>query len=166
MPTDTDRVKRFFRALDRGIHNLPGNFIRNLQGHEGQLANRTLALLQREPGPPNYPLRWSSQRQRRAYFATGGFGGGIPTRRSGKILRGWKVEVVHSSPLGGEIILSNSEPAMTYVQGRQQQPFHRDTGWVQIDDALNTFFIEANGATVEIWRETVDGTLLEAYRTA
>jgi len=46
----------------------------------------------KEPGKkPTYPIQWDSVRQRKAFFASDGFGRGIPTRRSGEYLRGWKV---------------------------------------------------------------------------
>ena len=36
------------------------------------------------PAPePTYPIQWDSERQRRAFFATDGFGRGIPTERTG-----------------------------------------------------------------------------------
>lgn len=33
--------------------------------------------------PIQYPVNWDSEKQRRAFFATDGFGGGIPHQRSG-----------------------------------------------------------------------------------
>lgn len=38
-----------------------------------------------------YPVNWDSERQRRAFFATDGFGRGIPTRRTDTYVRGWKI---------------------------------------------------------------------------
>lgn len=38
----------------------------------------------RKPGEPvTYPIKWDSERQRRAFFASDGFGRGIPARRTG-----------------------------------------------------------------------------------
>ena len=46
----------------------------------------------KEPGKgPVYPIQWDTERQRKAFFATDGFGRGIPTRRSDEYIRGWKV---------------------------------------------------------------------------
>ena len=39
---------------------------------------------------PRSPIQWDSERQRRAFFATDGFGRGIPTTRSGASLR-WQI---------------------------------------------------------------------------
>lgn len=40
---------------------------------------------------PIYPIQWDTPRQRRAFFATDGFGRGIPTKRSKEYIRGWQV---------------------------------------------------------------------------
>lgn len=44
-----------------------------------------------EGGDVVRPIRWDSDKQRKAFFATDGFGGGIPTQRSGKTPAGWKI---------------------------------------------------------------------------
>ena len=45
-----------------------------------------------KPAPrPGYPIHWDSVRQRKAYFATDGFGRGIPTRRTGRYEKGWNI---------------------------------------------------------------------------
>lgn len=46
----------------------------------------------RKPGKkPTYPIPWDSLKQKRAFFATDGFGGGIPYKRTGKIVAGWSI---------------------------------------------------------------------------
>jgi hypothetical protein len=56
--------------------------------------NQILRIL-RVPGQmPSYPIRWDSDRQRRAFFATGGFGGGIPHVRKGFAIAGWKTQTL------------------------------------------------------------------------
>lgn len=46
----------------------------------------------RAPAPrPTYPITWDSDKQRRAFFATDGFGHGIPYRRTGRYEAGWDV---------------------------------------------------------------------------
>lgn len=45
-----------------------------------------------QPAPkPDHPIQWESEKQKRAFFATDGFGGGIPTRRTGRNIRGWNL---------------------------------------------------------------------------
>lgn len=61
----------------------------------------------REPGKPSTsPVQWDSEKQRKAYFATDGFGHGIPYVRKGDYERGWtKAEL----PNGWQV--SNKHPA-------------------------------------------------------
>jgi hypothetical protein len=132
------------KMLDRVILNLSQirtkwqQAMQHLDGN--RLASRSLARLGQIPGKPKYPIRWTSERQRRAFFATKGFGRGIPTRRTGKIVRSWEAEF-SSNKYGGVLLLVNMHPAVQYLQGENAQGFHKDTGWVQVDDVTN----EAHG---------------------
>lgn len=61
----------------------------------------------REEGKPvTYPVQWDSERQRRAFFATNGFGAGIPYTRTGKYNSGWAV-----AEFSAGYTISNSHPA-------------------------------------------------------
>lgn len=61
----------------------------------------------REPGKPiTYPVQWDSEKQRRAFFATDGFGKGIPYVRTGAYQRGWT-----KSDLPHGFQVSNQHPA-------------------------------------------------------
>ena len=67
----------------------------------------------KEPAPrPSYPIRWDSVRQRKAFFATDGFGGGIPHRRTGRYQKGWTI-----SKTGNGYSLENTMPGAEYVGG-------------------------------------------------
>lgn len=46
-----------------------------------------------EGKPVTYPVQWDSARQRRAFFATNGFGKGIPYRRTNRYRFGWREEL-------------------------------------------------------------------------
>lgn len=47
----------------------------------------------KKPGPkPTYPIQWDSEKQRKAFFATKGFGKGIPYKRTGDYTAQWKVD--------------------------------------------------------------------------
>lgn len=60
-----------------------------------------------QPGKPvTYPVQWDSERQRRAFFATNGFGKGIRYRRTNRYALGWKIE---RGRFGAR--LSNESPA-------------------------------------------------------
>lgn len=53
---------------------------------------RVRARMKESVARPSYPINWDSEKQRRAYFATDGFGKGIPYGRTGRYQRGWMVE--------------------------------------------------------------------------
>jgi hypothetical protein len=59
-----------------------------------------------------YPVKWDSAKQRRAYFATKGFGRGIPTQRTGAYIKSW--EVVESE---NGIGVRNKSESAKYIGG-------------------------------------------------
>jgi len=61
---------------------------------------------------PKYPIHWDSDLQRRAFFRSKGFGGGIPTTRTSKYIRGWKVERADS----GYTVVNNT-PRAKFIGG-------------------------------------------------
>jgi hypothetical protein len=69
--------------------------------------------MQQEGLPVTYPINWDSERQRRAFFATDGFGGGIPYQRSGIAVGSWEAVKIDngaqvSNPLSHIRFLSGS----------------------------------------------------------
>ena len=141
---------RALRQIRRNIGQMEDRLNNAMLGKKGRLANKALRQITREPGPPIYPLRWASARQRRAFFATQGFGKGIPTRRTGALLDSWQVTYTPDRN-GGVIALENPVAYMPYVQGEQAQPFHRDTGYVQVDDVVDDFYKEVDAVVVETY---------------
>jgi hypothetical protein len=106
-PTDAIRILR--EILDTKIY--PAG-LRGLK----ETAERVQKRMQ-EPGQPvRYPIQWDSERQRRAFFATDGFGHGIPYRRTGKYNEGWRLEPVKDS-YGEGYQLVNKVPYARYVGG-------------------------------------------------
>jgi hypothetical protein len=152
---DTRQAERLLRAMRKNIAQAPNRFQNAMRGKGGRLANSALTKLSREPGPPIYPIRWATARQRRAYFATGGFGHGIPSRRSGTLLRSW-VSRFFGDRQGGVVTLSNPISYMRYVQGDKAQPFHLDTGYVQVSDVVEDFYREAREIGAEVWLVAAD----------
>jgi len=61
---------------------------------------------------PSHPIHWDSERQRRAFFASDGFGRGIPSRRTGRYQRGW--ELVR---LGNGYRMENAADHAKYLGG-------------------------------------------------
>lgn len=113
-------------------------FNRALIGVTKQAVQAAQPVLQRAAVAPSgvaHPIQWTSDKQRRAYFATDGFGAGIPYRRTGKVNRGWELFAVERAGGQVEIVLLNTDPAAPFVFGtfnnndRTQQQFHRNSGW-------------------------------------
>lgn len=153
--TTTDSALRQLRKIERQIKKIPNRFRNAMKGKTGKLANRALSRITREPGRPIYPLRWQTERQRRAFFATRGFGRGIPYRRTGGLLLGWTVDVDKTKE-GVDVVMRNPSEVAHFVQGDRAQKFHRDTGWVQVDDVMSDFYREAEDSTAEIWYEVCE----------
>jgi hypothetical protein len=92
------------------------------------------------PRPVRYPIAWKSERQRRAFFATRGFGKGIPYQRTGQTARGWQVEAEQVGNVTA-LAVSNRVPHAQFVYGTVQdpsiqQPFHVNTGWPKADEVV------------------------------
>lgn len=114
------------------------------------IGQRAMQELKQTPGAPHYPLRWTSERQRRAFFATNGFGRGIPTQRTGALQQGWDYTIDKFSD-GGTFRIINDVPYMRFVEGDDTQPFHLDTGWVQAAPILARYQEEAEAAVIAAW---------------
>lgn len=91
--------------------------------------------------PQDYPagkLEWTSERQRKAFWASDGFGSGIPTVRDHAMSKGWRVTGGATSK-GFEMVVENVVEESKFVYGtlaarvstakRPQQRFHAITGW-------------------------------------
>lgn len=142
-----DALNRIIRHWD----SLLGRFQDTMVERRGsKLAKKALRALKTRPGGPIYPLRWKSARQRRAFFATNGFGGGIPHRRTYGIVEGFDAKFVPTKD-GGILAITNPSDKARFVHGPNTQPFHLDTGWVQLDDVAQDALNEMEGVAVEVW---------------
>ncbi len=82
-----------------------------------------------QPGSPSVsPVLWDSEKQRRAYFATDGFGHGIPYVRTGAYEQGFVVQKTGSNTYRQYKIV-NKQSAAKYVggdaMGGSQSRIHR-----------------------------------------
>lgn len=108
------------------------------------------------PPPVKHPIEWTSRKQQMAYYATDGFGAGIPFVRAtygpGNVQQSWYmkaqingVDVSSKTTIVGlpsdaalNVQIGNKSPASKYVYGslaksnpgRFQQKFHINTGWL------------------------------------
>lgn len=116
------------------------------------------------PGPVKYPIQWKSEKQRKAFFATDGFGSGIPYRRTGHLGRSWDIAVSRTSSGDSRIEIDNRATYAKFVIGtlssnpqRYQlpiQPFHRNTGW------------QPASPTVQFWVEALREQFITDYKNA
>lgn len=109
------------------------------------------------PGAVRYPIQWASDKQRRAFFATNGFGGGIPYRRTRNLQQSWAF-AIEDFPNGAEITIGNNADYARYVIGADQQPFHANTGWARIDDEATALTGELTDEVIDLYFQIMDGT--------
>ncbi len=102
------------------------------------------------PDSPSYPLFWEPStrpedvgrkpntkfgfysRAKTAFFASGGFGKGIPAPRSGKITRAWKSRT-RKTRNGLVIEVTNDDPAFPFIHGDEQQTMLAIIGWRPVE---------------------------------
>jgi len=77
-----------------------------------------------EPGSLiTYPVQWDSPKQRAAFFASNGFGKGIPYKRTGAYERSWTVE---RQPLGTTLHAPHPAGAIGGTASGWQSKIHRN----------------------------------------
>lgn len=107
--------------------------------------------------PPRFKgkRRWTSAKQRAAYFASNGFGAGIPYHRTHRLSKSWRVEVV-GNEFSVALVASNPSPSATFVQGPRAQRMHIDAGWNQLEPTTKKYQARFQVVLRETWR-TVTG---------
>lgn len=139
------------QCLDRGLQNAPRTADKILGQAATDFDNTVFAQLTAIPPKHSFAygaFPWTTQRQKRAFFATDGFGRGIPTTRTGAIARGWQLRQYRRGGIRG-ISLRNIHPAARFLYGtlniqspaqarRPQQRFHKLIGWPTATDVVGT----------------------------
>jgi hypothetical protein len=130
--TNTSPFDAFVDALDNF------NEIADRVGRDVYDDYRSVVLKRLQEIPPAYTgkRQWTSIKQQRAFFASSGFGGGIPTVRTNAIPQAWDMIFVEQA---GQfrILITNPNPASKFLYGglslrsnpRFQQEMHKITGW-------------------------------------
>jgi hypothetical protein len=120
------------------------------------IGNQTVSILSTEPGKPKYPIRWTSERQRKFVMAKLRRMGQIPYIRTGRYAAAWRW-FAKSTQFGGLFVIENTaktskgESLEQYVQGIHQQGFHKDTGWIATGPTLRKAGQEAELLLVTSW---------------
>lgn len=140
---------QLFAAYADALEQAPELTHQVIDREVNSVGEEVLAHLRTEPGAVRYPIEWHSVRQRKAYFATNGFGHGIPYQRTHQLAQGWKMQIVYGSDEITSIVIGNDAPERPFVTGQYQQIFHLNTGWPEeellldesghkLDDAVET----------------------------
>lgn len=108
------------------------------------------------PPPPKYPIRWASEKQKRWFFAAAKRGEiEVPYRRqfsstSQRLGPSWT-----ATQEGDEVFAGTRVSYAPYVQSKErQQPFHRDTGWITDEQAVER--VAESGELAAAARELLD----------
>lgn len=109
---------------------------------------------QAEPGPVAKPIEWASEKQRR-YVMLMIRRGLIPAPyiRTHALSQAWAFGVKTESN-STTITLANSASKFPFVEGENQQPMHRNTGWLRASER------------VPVWGNTVVGMVVVALQSA
>jgi hypothetical protein len=142
-------------AIEDTARTSPGRMKTAYRRNVGRLRSRLLSRLQVEPGSPRYPLRWKSARQRRYVMAKLRREGNLPYQRTGKLLQSYDVELVDDGS-GAILSVVNTSPVARFVVGDDAQPFHLDTGWIQMADAVSDARQEAEDLLIDTWYTVSD----------
>jgi hypothetical protein len=155
---EAEQLQGFLEALEQFPAQLDAKLAQAMEKAE-EFVHEQLAI---EPDPIPFPpsnVNWDSPKQRRAYHATGGFGGGDPYTRAGKLdstLENAPIEVspgmIHGAVFSPEewvmFVIGNSEGnnQSTIHQGRW--PTIPETG-KRIDSDVVAIFQEAVSQAVQ-----------------
>jgi hypothetical protein len=150
--TDDDILLAIADAAQKSPVLMRTAFSRNVK----RLAARYLKPLKKEPPKWRGKRRWKSEKQRRAYFATDGFGSGIPYTRTHELANAWRVEFESGDPYSGVVTFVNDSPAARFVQGDDAQPMHLDSGWPQLADSVSQARPELENVAIETWFSVSD----------
>lgn len=148
-------ASEFLTTVAGTLDNIPQLASRVLRTKVRPYATKKLNSTLRKAPPARQwteanPPPWTSEKQKRAYFASAGFGRGIPTKRTNRHIKSWRTRAYYKKKAGALIIYSN-DPRGPFITGKWQQKFHRMAGWhdaiaVVVDDifydAENIFITE------------------------
>lgn len=143
-------------VVRENLRRSPDLVERVLRKNGASFSRATLKDLKREPGRVRYPIRWKTERQRRAFFATNGFGAGIPTKRTGKFTGAWRIDIDYRGGMTAEVW--NRMPYGRFVGGDDQQPFHKDTGWYYAPRLVETHWLKFLDDIEDSFFEVIDPT--------
>lgn len=142
-----EELKKFLATIQRGFKITAMREIAEYLRHG----------LRHNPARVNHgegnPYKWQSEKQRKAYFATDGFGGGIPYQRTGNLSDAWDYEEANGNWTSVKLV--NNSEYVQYVQGDDIQRGHKADGWRVVADVIST---NIKGA-IQAAQRAVDGLI-------
>jgi hypothetical protein len=127
-------AKENTQVVRQGLQKLSGKIPQVGRLGIYQTAQRIKTRLGKPGLSISYPVKWDSDKQRKAFFATDGFGGGIPHKR-GDMNRQWKIV-----DIGNGYQITNDAPGALFVYGdmfgASQSLIHRNR-WPLFKDVVN-----------------------------
>lgn len=143
---DTDVLEAISEAAERAPQRVSRAYSKAIS----RTQKRMLDDLRAYPGPVKRPFKWQSDRQRRAYFATNGFGHGIPYVRTNALRDSWSVRV--RSKLDSSIYtVENDTDYADFVMGEHQQIGHANTGWNDAKTIIDLYREELVDTLIDVW---------------
>lgn len=143
---DTDVLEAISEAAQQSPRRMNAAYKKRIK----RIRQRMLDDLREYPGPVKYPFRWKSERQRRAYFATDGFGWGIPYVRTDALKDSWTTHIRDQKD-GAVFEVENRAPYAIYVMGDWQQPGHIQTGWGSAAVIVAKYRERATDELIDVW---------------
>lgn len=147
-------------ALDHLEKEAPGLVIRKISRDLAPNARKKLKhIFLRAPAPPDRPIDWTSERQRKKVMAllrARGMTNGYV--RSGNLIDSWDLSITRVGA-GLEIGAVNTADYATYVYGpKQKQRFLYK--WPAVEDELETLQVDLEDDLEQLWYDTVE-TLMD-----
>lgn len=107
---DTE-LSAIFEGMAGNWASAPALFEEYAAAAAEEISTRLTERMQEEEGRPALPINWDSERQRKAFFGTDGFGGGIPHVRTGEVAASWHSFIEVTKGGNGFIAGTESESA-------------------------------------------------------
>jgi len=123
-----------------------------------------------EPGPVVYPIKWTSERQRRYYFGVIAVYNVnthevMPYKRTHQLIHDWHVYGDYKKGFRSVRVV-NDNPVAQYVfgdeKGKHQQKFHRNTGWARGVEQLQALALATDDRIDDGWGSSMEEMMLAA----
>ncbi len=143
---DTDVLEAISEAAKESPRRMNAAYKKRIK----RIRQRMLDDLRQYPGPAKKPFKWASERQRRAFFATDGFGHGIPYVRTNALKDGWTTRI-RDQQNGAIFEVANNTDYADFVMGDFAQPGHIQTGWGSAAVIVAKYRERATDELISVW---------------